>query len=109
MDRKKLGKANRQKGYRVEHKIVNMFNQKGLKAIRVPLSGGTQFQKGDIIIGDYDDKYMIAEVKSRKEGFGTIYKFLGDNDLLIIHTNRKEPLVVMSFDKFVELARTFLK
>jgi hypothetical protein len=36
-----------------------------------------------------------AEVKVRGNGFGQLYEWLTDRDVLIVHTDRQEPLVVL--------------
>ena len=93
-----MGKSQRQKGYRGEYKLVKLLKKHGLNAKRVPLSGATTFQKGDIMIGEYR-----AEVKWRKDGFKEIYKWLGDNDFLFIKADRKPYLVVMNIEAFIKL------
>lgn len=88
-----MGKAQRDKGNRVERSIVNLFRENGFKALRVPLSGAAQGFKGDIVL---EDKYQ-CECKARKSGGGfvTIEKWLGDNHMLFCIRDRAEALVVM--------------
>ena len=93
-----MGKSQKQKGYRGEHKLVKLLKKHGLDAKRIPLSGATEFQKGDILIENY-----IGEVKWRKDGFKEIYKWLGDNDFLFIKADRKPYLVVMNIETFIKL------
>lgn len=93
-----MGKSERRKGYRGEYKLVKLLKEHGIDAKRIPLSGATEFQKGDVIVENY-----IGEVKWRKDGFKEIYKWLGDNDFLFIKADRKPYLVVMDIETFIEL------
>lgn len=47
-----MGKASRDKGGRGERELLHRINESGrLVARKVPLSGGTTFQKGDLLVG----------------------------------------------------------
>jgi hypothetical protein len=96
-----MGKSQRDKGARVERELVNRLSEAGIEAERVPLSGGA----GGSYTGDIIIEGAKAEVKARKEGtgFALLYRWLGDNDYLIVKTDRKEPLVVMEMDQFEKL------
>lgn len=87
---------------RVEREIVNLHREAGVSAERVPLSGsaGGSFT-GDIVIGEG----IRAEVKARKDGAGfrTLEGWLGDNDLLFLKRDRKDPLVVMPWHIYIRL------
>lgn len=96
-----MGKSQRVKGYRGEYNLVKKLNEANIKALRVPLSGQTEFKKGDIVI---EDKYT-GEVKWRKEGFKEIYKWLENNDFLFLKADRKPYLVVMKLELFIKLMR----
>ena len=89
-----MSKMQRDKGARVEREIVQKFREIGLWAEKVPLSGaaGGSFT-GDILVEDYR-----VEVKARKDGTGfkLLYRWLGDNDILVCKQDRTEPLVVMT-------------
>lgn len=97
-----MGKMQRRKGYRVEHEIEQLLRDMGIDARRVPLSGSTQFAKGDVQIV-LKDKTLIAEVKARKDGFKQIYDWLDDKDLLIIKADRKPHLVILDMNLFIKL------
>ncbi|HON72403.1 MAG TPA: hypothetical protein PK512_03660 [bacterium] len=86
-----MGKKSRDKGYRLEHELVEKLKELGLEAERVPLSGagGGSFS-GDLIV-----EGKIAEVKGRKDGFKSLYKWLEERDILFIRADRKEWLVVV--------------
>jgi hypothetical protein len=89
-----MGKMQRDKGARVEREIVQRFIDIGLHAEKVPLSGaaGGSFS-GDLLVDG-----RRVEVKSRKDGIGfkLLYRWLGDNDWLVLKQDRSEPLVVMT-------------
>lgn len=95
----KMGKASRDKGYRGEHNLESLLNDNGIKAVRVPLSGATQFQKGDLII---EGKY-ICEVKLRKDAYAKLYEWLEGNDFLFYKSDRKEALAIMPISMFIKL------
>lgn len=94
-----MGKSQRQKGYRNENNLVHKLNDDGLQAIRVPLSGGTSFAKGDIVL---QGKYRI-EVKSRQKI--QLYDWLKDNDFLFVKGDYKDWLVVMTYDTWLKMFR----
>ncbi len=100
-----MGKKSRDKGNRVERQFVHRLNDVDISACRVPLSGaaGGDFS-GDIVVEGQKRKF-IAEVKSRRNGcgFATIEKWLADNDLLFLKSDRNEPIVAMSWDVFLEI------
>ena len=97
-----MGKPSRDKGLRVERDLVNKLKESGVDAKRVPLSGAAEGFKGDIQIGD-----LIAEVKARKDGAGfkTLEYWLGPNDVLFLKKNNKEPMVILTWDLFVEMIK----
>jgi Holliday junction resolvase len=94
-----MGKESRDKGYRGEHNLVNMFKSEDINAVRVPLSGATEFAKGDIIL----DNNLRCEVKVRKSGFKQIYDWLEDKDLLFVKSDRQEYLCIMPISVFIKL------
>jgi len=68
----------KRKGYRIEHELV-------------------------LRIGD--DLSIEAEVKARAngEGFATLERWLGENDLLFPRRDRAPPLVVMNWEMYIRL------
>lgn len=73
-----------------------------IDGIRVPLSGAqTGFEN------DVQGLGLRWEVKARKNGFQTLYKWLEDErekpDALALKADRKDWLVVMKLEKFLEL------
>jgi hypothetical protein len=100
-----LGKFSRSKGLRFERQLVNSFQEVGLGAERIPLSGsaGGSFT-GDITLPVRGvDKRL--EAKKRSTGFKQIYDWLEGNYGLVIGRDRSEPLVVMRLSEFRELAK----
>jgi hypothetical protein len=93
----------RQKGDRAEREIVHLHQAMGVPAQRVPLSGaaGGRFS-GDVWIEDWK-----AEVKCRGngEGFITLERWLGENDLLFLRRDRKTPLVVLPWKTYEEIIK----
>jgi hypothetical protein len=85
-----LGSKSKQKGYRLEHELVEKLRELGLKAERIPLSG----QAGGSFSGDLIVEGLKAEVKGRADGFKSIYKWLEGVDILFIKADRKEWLVI---------------
>jgi len=100
-----MGKSQRDKGARVERKVVDLFEMVGIKAQRVPLSGaaGGQFQ-GDILF-DVEGWIGKAEVKARAnaEGWKSIITWLDKNDMLVLVQDRKDPLIVLPWYSFTTL------
>lgn len=66
-----MGASERRKGKRVELYIVSLLRKAGLEAKRIPLSGATEFQKGDVLVYTTDG-IKILEVKAREQGFADI-------------------------------------
>jgi hypothetical protein len=95
-----MGKKSRRKGYTNENKLVNLFKDEGLDAKRIPLSGATDFAKGDILLEN-----KTGEVKVRANGFKQIYNWLAENDFLAIRSDRKPFLVVIQLDEFIKLLK----
>lgn len=85
-----MGKKSKDKGYRLEHELVERLKELGFNAERVPLSG----RSGGSFSGDLIVEGKIAEVKGRRDGFKSLYKWLEDRDILFIRADRKEWLVI---------------
>ena len=85
-----MGKKSRDKGYRLEHELVQKLQEMGFSAERVPLSGGA----GGSFTGDLIINGKKAEVKGRATGFKEIYKWLEPVNFLFIRADRQEWLVV---------------
>jgi len=94
MPRKKGGKYARDKGLNFEREIVNLAKSRGHIAKRVPLSGATEYAKGDVEIGD-----RVFECK--RVARSPLYKWLGDNHGVIIRGDREEALVVLRLEDYL--------
>ena len=97
-----MGKKERDKGCRTEREIVNIFRRHGITAQRIPLSGGTDYAKGDIE-AVIKGRKMRIEVKARKDGFKQIYDWKGEFDALIIKRDRSRPLIVLDIEDLCRL------
>lgn len=92
------GKASRDKGQRRELEFSKLIN-----GVKMPLSGAL----GGEFSNDVRGLGLEFEVKARKNGFKTLYTWLEDErekpDALALKADRKDWLVVMKLDKFMEL------
>lgn len=90
----------KRKGYINEHNLEKLLNSRGIRAVRIPLSGADKFQKGDILLEDFD---LVCEVKVRKKLNSIFYETLKKNEVAFFRQNRKEYFVVSRLDFFLEL------
>jgi len=101
---KRGGRQSRDKGNRAERAIAKFLQDRGFAAERVPLSGAA----GGSYLGDVTIPVLgadrVAEVKVRANGFGQLYSWLEERDLLIVRADRKEPLVVIPLKLAAEIA-----
>lgn len=104
-----MGKMQRDKGARVERQMVRLFNDYGVDAERVPLSGAVQFRdtRGadiDVYFQGKDNGAMVGEVKARANGSGfkTLINWLGDADFLLLKQDHSEPWITMPFSKLMQ-------
>ena len=97
-----MGKMQRDKGNRFERSIVNAFKAHDIDAKRVPLSGATDFAKGDIL-APIKGKGWRFELKARADGFKSLYGWLTGNDALIVKADYQEALVIMPLSTFIGL------
>lgn len=98
-----MGKASQRKGYRVEHLLEKQFQNYGINARRIPLSGATSFMKGDIHI-DLWGVQLIAEVKARKNGFARFYK-KAVKDYMYVFWDDDEEFFLTTFIGFVDTVK----
>jgi hypothetical protein len=97
-----MGLKSKRKGSRIERELVQRHRAAGIDAERVPLSGAAGGSyTGDIRI----QGGLVAEVKARAggDGFKTLERWLGDNDLLFLRRDRSTPLVVMPWALYARL------
>lgn len=97
------GRKSRNKGQRREREFAKLIG-----GLRVPLSGAQEGFENDI-----EGLGLKWEVKARKDGFKTLYQWLGDErekpDALALKADRKPWLVVMTLEKFMEFVGEELK
>jgi len=86
---------NYRKGYRVEREVKRKFEEAGFRVIRSAGSHGA----GDLFV----EGLGSIQVKARKN-FG-LYNLFEGADLLVIKADKKEPLVVIPLNRFLELLR----
>lgn len=101
-----MGKPSRDKGARAERALVRYLQELGRAAERVPLSGaaGGRFS-GDISVPVLGDDWLL-EVKVRANGFRELYRWLADSDALVVRADRREPLLVISLSRAVDILDT---
>ena len=108
-----MSKSQRDKGSRRERELVNLHLKLGVHAERVPLSGGAHYRGAahdiDVHAFGRDRGALVCEVKARAsgEGFVTLEKWVGENDLLFLVRDRQRPLVVLPW-RVWELILNFL-
>jgi len=98
------GRASRQKGDRFERECVALFQEHGIAAERVPLSGaaGGSFS-GDISIPVLGVDQRL-EAKIRRSGFTTIRRWMAGNYAVVYRADRSESLVTLRLADFAKLA-----
>jgi hypothetical protein len=99
------GRASRQKGNRCERGVVAVFQEAGIAAERVPLSGsaGGRFS-ADITVPILNQDKKI-EVKARASGFRRIREWLSGNYALVTKADREPALITLRLDDFAVLVR----
>jgi len=95
------GKKIQRKGKRIEYLVRDLLRKVG-RCERVPCSGNARAFKGDLQF-IYKGKVYKVEVKARKSGFKSFYKWLEGMDILIVKANHKKPLIILPFDTFYKL------
>lgn len=94
-----MGKASRDKGGRGEREFAKLIG-----GVRVPLSGSQNGFKGDV-----KGLGITWEIKRRRSGFKQLYGWLEKEseqpDALAVRADRKDWIVCMKLDKFLELMK----
>jgi len=100
-----MGKISRDRGIGYERELVNALKGRGLAAQRVPLSGATDYAKGDIeVIAGFDGvTVFVGEAKRRRQLPEYIVNALGENDFAAFRQDRGETLVVLRLNTFADL------
>ena len=99
-----MGKASRDKGQRSERAIVRLLQQHGFASERVPLSGSAHGRFGGDISVPLLGIDRRVEVKCRADGFRELYRWLEGADFLVVHADRRKPLVVLPLALAAEVA-----
>jgi hypothetical protein len=93
------GKKSRDKGGRREREFAKLID-----GVKTPLSGAV-----DGFPNDVKGLGLAWEVKARADGFKTLYKWIEDTrecpDALALKADRKQWLVVLTLEKFMELMK----
>lgn len=98
------GRLSRNKGANFERELVNQAKLYGLHAQRVPLSGATEYAKGDVEITPlWDDTPWVFEAKRRKELPQWMLDALGENTGLILRADRHDAVAVIPYKLLLEL------
>jgi hypothetical protein len=84
-------RASRRKGADEERALVRFLQQRGFAAEKISRTG----YRGPDLSVPLLGVDRAVEVKARGNGFATLYRWLGNADLLIVRANRREPLVVV--------------
>jgi hypothetical protein len=95
-----MGRAQKAKGSRREREFANLIG-----GTRIPLSGSAK-HAGEAHTGDVVGPDGIRfEVKARKEGFRTLYRWLEEEtvDALALKADRQGWLVVLPVERYLKL------
>ena len=95
------GKRSRNKGQRGELALVHLLQDNGFAAEKI--SG--LYKPGADISVPFLGVDRLVEVKIRANGFRELYRWLVGRDLLIVRSNRSEPLVVLPMSLAIEVAK----
>lgn len=94
-----MSKYQRTKGANGEREIVNLLKSHDIPAKRISMMESGNIDKGDILVAEC----WKAEVKVGKQVPDYFYKAMKEGeDMLFAKRDRKEWLVVMPVDKFIE-------
>jgi hypothetical protein len=91
------GLRSRRKGVRIELAIAKLIGAR--KVSRAYQAGH------DLELALGDDRTLRIECKARADGFGMLYRWLDDRDVLIVKADHKEPLVVVRLSLAAEIAK----
>ena len=95
------GKRSRDKGYRYENELVHKFQDLGVIAHRVPLSGACEGYKDDLVLMD---KYNI-EAKRRAKLNQMFYDVLAGCKFGITREDNNHDIVFMKLETFADLIK----
>ena len=94
---------NKIRGNNLEREIVNIAKEAGLSAKRAYASDGRSLGKSEVVDVIVED-FCIQAKRKKKIAQGLYPDYHGDDvDLVVTRMDRKEPLVVMTLEKFIEI------
>ena len=94
-----MGKMQKNKGRRGEQEICNLLKEHNVPAHRISMMETNHREKGDILVAEC----WKAEVKVGQQVPDYFYKAMKEGeDMLFCKRDRKEWLVVMPVEKFIE-------
>lgn len=95
------------KGRYYEHKTVDLLDALGFEEVRrVPASGALgKLDAGlaDDVVASIGGVQFRVESKMRSHGFASLRKWIAATGFLVVHEQRKEPLVVLTREKLLDL------
>lgn len=98
------GAHSRNKGAGYERELVNKLRAFGLKAQRVPLSGATEYAKGDVeVTAGFDDKTIYRGECKRRKSLPVLLDNMEGNDFMALRADHGETLIVLRLPLFMEL------
>jgi len=97
---KRGGRASRQKGARAERALVRFLQERGFAAEKTSRTG---YRGHDLTVPLLGVDRRV-EVKCRGNGFRELYAWLGGADLLMVRSDRREPLVIVPMRLAAEIA-----
>ena len=95
------GRRSRDKGARAERALVRFLQDRGFAAEKI--SG--MYKPGADISVPLLGRGRRVEVKVRSAGFRQLYEWLDGRDLLIVRSDRRQPLVVLPLRLAAEVAQ----
>jgi Holliday junction resolvase len=95
------GRQSRDKGNRTERAIVRLLQEQGIAATKI---SGLHRPGADISVPLLGVDRAV-EVKCRAAGFRQLYDWLHRRDVLIVKSDRQEPLVVVRLSLVADIAK----
>lgn len=100
-----MGAISRSRGVGYERELVNFLKEGGLKAQRVPLSGQTEYAKGDVEVETSWGDTLTGECKRKRSLPDWLTGALGENDFAAFREDRGETLIVIRADLFRDMCQ----
>lgn len=99
------GRNNKRRGANFERELVQGFAEYGVKARKVPLSGGTSFQKNDVLVtaNFAPNPVYEGEAKRKTSLPNWLTGALDGADFAAFRQDHGETLIVLRLKTFAEL------